>query len=203
MDQAAIEREAATILHSAGLPDDEPPDVRRVVSALLGPGSIVLAARGAIAAEATIARTGDRWRIWLRRGLDPVRARFVVAHELAHFVLGACFDCPPETERICDALGAAMLAPARYVARSPHVGTFDVAALADEAVVSDTCAALRFGEVLRLPVAVVCPRAVRLRGPAHAALSDEPTTRALAKVGAPGVRRMKLREIRRVALVPR
>lgn len=199
MEQGDIEGEARRLLSVAGESSGEPADVCAVVVALLGAGAISVAPRHAFRLDGALVRVGDAWRIYVRRGLDPVRARFVVAHELAHWALRDSGLAAEEVEPSCDALAAAILAPCAYVRRAA-TGIDCLASIADEAAISDTCAALRIGEALGVPLAVVGPMSVRARGPSSWAWPHESELRRLARRGGPGVRRVELREHRRVAL---
>lgn len=199
MQQGEIERLAVDVLRACGLPDDEPPDVRDLARGLLGT-TIAAVPKHALPSDGALVRIGSAWQVFLRIGIAPLHARFIAAHEVAHHVLAGSDARGERLERLCDALAAAMLCPRPWVERAPGAAALDIASLADDAVVSDTCAALRIGEVRPVSVAVVGPGVVRARGPAREGWHDPRELRTLAKRGGPGVRRVSLRELRRVAV---
>jgi hypothetical protein len=111
---------------------------------------------------------GSRWRPLVRRGLSFVERRFTVLHEIAEWHLRANLRIEPwcckVKEAICDAIAGALLAPRRAFRRAvEHVGD-GLEALAAGFQASETAMALRLGEVLLHPVAVISPKLVRVRG---------------------------------------
>jgi hypothetical protein len=123
------------------------------------------------AAEACVVRWGDRGTIVIRRGLDPGKYRFNLAHELGHFLihpdlaLKPCTESDltpwaprPEIEREADDFAANLLLPEellapRVKATSPSLDF--VAELAREFSTSLTATALRYVELSGFHCAVV------------------------------------------------
>src|SRR5690606_30327780 len=101
---------------------------------------------------------GER-RIYVRRGLSAARQRFAVAHELAHWALGLLSGS--EAEARCDALAACLVAPRRAFQRALR-DTDCYGELAELFGSTESCVALRLGEVTGEPVALVTPSSVRV-----------------------------------------
>jgi hypothetical protein len=110
---------------------------------------------------------GGRWRVIIRRGLSrPVR-RWVLAHECAELHIARNMRIAPPwrvKETIADAIASVLVAPPRAFARAVRELGPELPALAAGFIASETAMALRLGEVLRTPVAVVSPALVRVRG---------------------------------------
>ncbi len=140
--------------------------------------------------------------ICLRRRLTRVAARFAICHELAEIRLIELGYQELDVEDRADELGAALACP-RDAFRSAvraH-GRLDFEQLALDFTTDETCAALRVGEVVGVPLAVVAPRRVRVRG-GPCEWPDERTLRRVARTGGPGVARAVLRDDpRRIVLV--
>ena len=140
--------------------------------------------------------------ICLRRRLTREAARFAICHELAELRLAELRYEEPDVEERADELGAALACPRdafRQAVREHGRLAFEQLAL--DFTIDETCAALRVGEAVGVPLAVVAPRRVRVRGDA-CAWPDEHTLRRVAKTGGPGVARAVLRDDpRRVVLV--
>lgn len=173
--------------------DVERPHVPRLARALLGPDAIVRGPRP-LHAPAALVRVGDAWRIILSRSLLPLYALFAVGHELGHWLLARHGYDGDDEERAADYLGAALLAPRRAFLAARRALGDDLPALADALSMTETGAALRLGEVLGVPLAVVAPARVRVRGPKEWVWPDEGTLRRWARRPAPGVRKTKLRD---------
>ena len=153
-------------------------------------------------AEGEAIRVGARFRAYVSNRLGPFRAAFALAHELAHVHLGILEHGAPELEALCDGIAACVLCPRRAfrAAVSEH-GRQAWAQLALDFGTDETCAALRVGEVVGIPLVVVAPRSIRVRGDAWT-WPDERALRRLARNGGPGVERAVLRDdARRVVLV--
>lgn len=119
----------------------------------------------------------DNRRILVRSGIPRVRLRWAVAHELAEANLRALDYRGPDVEQVADRMAAALLAPWDRVR---DLGGESVPELARDLGLSQVAAALRQGEVLRVPLVAV-GRRVRARGPAEWAWPEEQELRRLAK----------------------
>lgn len=105
------------------------------------------------------------WKIAMVKNIPEAYAAHTCGHELGHAVLGrAGIKLPrPVEERVCDQIGGAILAPSPAMVALFDAHRFDLRAIAREAVCTPTWAALRIGEALGIPCAVVSPERVRLR----------------------------------------
>lgn len=196
-----LEGEAERLYRSVGCDPSEAVSPTLLARKLLGPGRVLTARASALPGDAVLARVYGEPRIYVRSKLTAERSRFAVAHELAHWALGDAAD-GDELERLCDALAAALIAPRRAFQSALRESGHRFAPIARWFVTTESCAALRLGEVTGRPLALVTPRLVRVRGDEWG-WPPEPEIRQLARAKRlPGVRRAKLRDDpRRVALV--
>lgn len=125
----------------------------------LGADAVIQAPSTLAAPACTFFVAGQR-RIAIKPRLPPPYRRFWVAHELGHALLARAGE-DERDERAADYLGAALMAP--YPLARAYGD--DWRALAADIGSTQTQAALRTAEVLRLPRAVVTPARVYLRGP--------------------------------------
>jgi hypothetical protein len=182
----------------AGL-DPAEADLPRLVRALLG----VAVERGPrpISGPAALYRVGPAWRIVVSSKLPLPYARFWVAHELAHWILRD-EGLDDRDEAAADYLGAALLAPRRGFLSAVREG-LELPDLAERYGLTETGAALRVGETTGRPLVVVAPARVRARGSEWWVWPPEPTLRAWARRGGPGLARVRLADDpRRVMLAP-
>jgi hypothetical protein len=119
--------------------------------------------------------------IAVKQRLPEAYARFFAAHELAHFLLDEEGYDAEDLETCCDYLGAALMAPRPAVIGLKSAFGLDPRAIAKEVGGTETMAALRVGEVLRIPLAVVAP-IVRVRGPEEWVWPSVPELRRLARL---------------------
>lgn len=190
MEQSVLEGIADAAYEEAGI-DPARPHVARLARTLLGPDAIQRGQRPLMGPAALI-RVHDSWRIVLARSLPPLHAVFAVGHELGHWLLARHGHCGDDEERAADYLGAALIAPRRAFLAARRALGDDLPAIAKALSMTETGAALRFGEVLRTPLAVVAPARVRVRGPDEWVWPDEGTLRGWAKRPAPGLRKTRL-----------
>lgn len=150
---------------------------------------------------ATFVINGKR-KIALRRQIPIEYAAFYVGHELGHAILDELGYHEADTEQICDLFGGALMAPRPAIHRLHRALGFDLAAIADEVGSTETWAALRIGEILRVPLVTLAPLRVRVRGPEAWEWPDEDTLRRWAKNPPKGLARTRLTDDpRRVVLV--
>lgn len=143
------EADALEILRMAGHHDDEdPPNMAQLCRALLGAPPQIAPIRS----EACLARVRDQSRVYLRKGLDPARARWLVGHELAEWYYQRSGYIGDDIEDRCDAVGAALVAPARAFRSGVRAVGYSVHELAAAFVVPEALALLRVGEVTGRPV---------------------------------------------------
>jgi len=189
-DRHELEGIADGAYRDAGI-DVEQPNVVRLAKTILGPNAIQRGPRP-IAAPAALIRVGDEWRIILGRHLPKLYAVFAVGHELGHRLLAMHGYDGDDEERAADYLAGALLAPRRAFITARRAFGNDLPSLAETFSMTETGAALRLGEVLAQPLAVVAPQTVRVRGPEHWVWPDEATLRRWAKRPAPGLRKVRL-----------
>lgn len=191
-----VDCEASVLYQRAGLDLDDVPAASLLARRL---GAQVRRVDG------VLVRRGDACKVMLhgvvvlcvRRHLTAEALRFAICHELAELRLAELDYREVDVEDVADALGAALACPrdAFRGAVREH-GREAYAQLALDFTTSQTCAALRVGEVLDEPLAVVAPRRVRVRGGAYE-WPDERELRRCARVATPGLRRAELTDDRR------
>jgi hypothetical protein len=181
-----IEGEAALMAGD----DSEAPKVLALARRVLGgPGTVLTVHARALPGDACLATVNGQRRIYLRSGLESRRLRWAVAHELGHLAL-ELDSSTRENEDACDAFAAALLLPRRAFQLALRETGVSYTKLARWFVTTESCAALRFGEVTDVPLMLVAPARVRTRG-AEFAWPPDMSRRP------PGLRRATLRDDRR------
>jgi hypothetical protein len=187
----SIEGEAGLMLKRSGDGDSEAPRVLDLARRVLGDsGALVTVHARALPGDACLVVVRGQRRIYLRRGLDPARQRWAVAHELGHVALGLD-SSSRANEDACDAFAAALLLPRRAFQSALRQTGLSYTKLARWFVTTESCAALRLGEVTDVPLALVAPSRTRVRG-AEFGWPAELTSGRIQ-----GVRRATLRDDRR------
>jgi hypothetical protein len=196
IDQPDIEGEADLLYRRAGLDPATPAPPLWLAEQLLGSGSVVGVHSLRQPGGACLVRLHGHPRIYFRNLLPPERRGFVIGHELAHWCLGDRVGDEAETERACDALAAALIAPRAAFLRALRRHGARFPRLAKAFATSESLVALRFGETTFAPLALVAPRSVRVRGAAYSWPSAEKDIRSMvASSGAmPGLRKAQLRD---------
>lgn len=192
-DGAEAEGVARWLYDRAGADLDDPPDPLDLADAL---GVNVEYARGdTIGQDGTLSRIDGRWTVQLSRSAPVERARFALGHELGEWACRRRIE--PEIEALCDAISAAVLLPRpALLAALRHFGD-DLPALARAFRVTETCAALRVGEVTGRPMLLVSPGLVRARGEAYGWPTDSEVRRQMRSGELPGLRSCRLGDDRR------
>lgn len=199
MEQLELEGIAEAAYRAVGQ-DPESPHVLRLVRADLGPNAIRRGPRP-ISGPAALVRIYDDWYIYLARSLPPRYALFATAHEYSHLLLHRHGYQGDDEERLADCLAAALIAPRAAFLRARRAFGDALPELANAFGTTETGAALRLGEVVRMPLAVVAPATVRVRGPESFAWPNESTLRRWARQPGPGLRKVRLTDdTRRVML---
>ncbi len=120
-----------------------------------------------IRTEACLCRLGGTWRIYVRRRTPAARARWLVGHELGHWLYRERGLPREEEEARCDAMGAALVVPRRAFQEAiRNLGGHRVHRLASAFVTTQSIALLRIGEVTGRPGALVRQRDALVRGEA-------------------------------------
>lgn len=180
LDEA--EGEARLILERVGFDIYDAPGAWKIVASTLGPRALRrLPARKLAGAEGECCRVGDEYRIYVRSDLAPARASFVALHELAHVHLGELRHGDPELEERCDAIAGALVCPRGAFGEAVKEHGEQWEQLALDFGVETCCAALRYGEVLNVPLCLVSPASVRVRGREWGWPRSEREIRRLAK----------------------
>lgn len=183
------DKAAEVLYRAASLDPSEPASPLLLARRLLGEGAVRTVDVQTLPGHAALVRVGANWRIYLKRGAPPDRARFAVLHEIGHWLLGT-----GASEDDCNRMAAALAAPRRafFDAMSAHGRRFS--RLARSFRTTESLVALRYGELTGAPLALVTPRKVRTRGDGFA-WPSEPELRALASLPrVPGLRKARLRD---------
>lgn len=177
-DAADAEGLAEYVLRRASADADRPQSPRRIAHAL---GIAVQTAPGGHWGPAGLWPVKDVPTIFLSSRVPTARRPFLIAHEIAEWAAQQLGIVDADIERFCDAAAAAIMAPRPAMrALLRRVGD-DYAAIARALVSTETCAALRVGEVTGRHLAVVAPTAVRVRGLGEWVWGSEEALRRLAR----------------------
>lgn len=204
MDVAALEGLACATYKRLDLDPSRSVSTFTIARKLLGAES-VQRPRMMIGAPAMTGVADGRRYIAVKASIPMPYARFFAGHELAHVLLEEEGYAGDDVEACCDYLGAALMAP--RPAAFAMVRAFGVAPaeIADVVGSTQTWAALRVGEVLGIPLVVITPHRLYVRGPESFMWGrDEREVRrdASARKLRPGIARTRLTDDpRRVMLV--
>lgn len=189
---AEVEGLAVAFYDRLGFDPAVPVDTFRLARKLLGPDAIE---RGTsiVGLPAKLFVVNGQRRIAVSRKLAVPYARFFVGHELGHVVLDELGYRDDDVERVCDMFGAAILAPIPAVNAMLRAFGRDHEAIADEVGSTQTWAALRVAECLRIPRAIITPAKLYVRGPEEFEWGTEDSLRRIARGrSAPGITKVKL-----------
>lgn len=165
----------------------------RLVRALLGEGRVIVVHAGALRGDGALVRVMGEDRIYIRSRLSPERKRWAVAHELAEWSLAREGYREPDVEETANYLAGAIIAPRRRFLHALRERGERFSDLAHDLIVTESCAALRFGETTGIPLALIA-HTVRVRGELFG-WPSEAQVRALATGALPrGLRRSRLRD---------
>lgn len=187
-----LEGVALALYRRAGLEPDTPADPVELAERLLGEGCVRLVHSGALPGTAALARVVGCWRVYVRSRASAERQRFAVLHELGHYALGLS-----AREADCDAVAAALLLPYPAFRRAAIELGADWSALAARFDCSESAVALRWGEVVGDPLALVAPLTVRVRGLPWGWPQHDHAIRELAAAPRPGLASTRLRDDQR------
>lgn len=177
---------------------DGAPSARRIVERNMGPGSFYMWPGALRGADAMLVTVGDKKRIAIRRGLGAAYLRWPVLHELAEWHIDRIGYREADVEEQAERLTAALVIPRAVYREAVRAHGERFAALARDFAVSQTCAALRFGETTGRPVAVIAPATVRVRGDDYAwPPADGLRKAAASRKRLPGLRKARLTDDRR------
>lgn len=188
MNLGELELRAEELYGAAGFDLGAPAPCVALARRLLGDDAIRAVHAAALPGNAALVRVGEDWRIYVRGCAAPAAKRLAVMHELGHWGAGN-----GSSEEEADALASLLLVPRRaFIAALGRHGA-SLPKLAREFAVSETCVALRLGEVTDEPVAVVAPMSVRTRGQQWSWPSEN-QLRKWAIRARPGLRKTRLRD---------
>lgn len=190
-DAAEIEGLAVAFYERLSLDPKRPVDTFRLARKLLGAGGLV---RGTsiVGLPAKLFMVNGERRIAVNRRLSVPYAQFFVGHELGHIVCDDMGYREDDLERVCDQFGAAVMAPIPAVCAMLRTFGPDHEAIADEVGSTQTWAALRVAECMKIPRAIIAPKKLYLRGPDDFVWPAEAELRRMARVPRPGVKRASL-----------
>lgn len=191
MDASEVEALAVDFYRRLKLEPERTVDTFRLARLLLGPEAIE---RGAalVGEPARLFSLRGQRRIAISRKLPVEYAQFYVGHELGHIVCDELGYRDEDVERVCDAFGAAVMAPMPAVRAMLRAFGRDHEAIAEEVCATQTWAALRIAECLGIPRAVLTPTRIYARGPEGFVWGPESEVRKLSRGELPGVRKAKL-----------
>lgn len=157
-----IAMEADAIIREAGAEPADGLSVWQLCGELLGTVPEFVSMR----TEAEVVPVNGRFRVFVRRGTRPARARWLVGHELAEWWYIVNGYRGPDIEARCDALGAALVAPAPFVNSLRAELGDNARLLAKRLKTTQSVALLRLGECADQAVALVRRnRSTIIRGP--------------------------------------
>jgi hypothetical protein len=193
IDPEDLEGEAEAAYRAAGLDIADSVEPIWLARQLLGGDAVVGVHSLMQPGGGCLVRVHGKPRIYFRSRLPQQRRDFVIAHELAHHLLGERAGDEHETETACDALGAMLIAPRRAFQEALRWYGERFPALAEHFASTESLVALRFGEVTRVPLALVAPRSVRVRGE-RCEWPNEATLRSKSLQLKPTLRKATLRD---------
>ncbi len=193
LDASQVEALAVDFYRRLGFDPAAPVDTFRLARKLLGPNAIERGTAIVGLQSKLFAVHGER-RIAIGRKLSTEHAPFYTGHELGHIVLDELGYREDDLEAACDMFGAAVMAPIPAVRAMLRAFGRDHQAIADEVGSTQTWAALRVAECLRIPRAIVTPLRLHVRSPPGFEWGTEDSLRRLAKsrIVRPGVTKVKL-----------
>lgn len=170
----------------------------RLAVALLGERCIRLAPRRELPGRGALVWLGREPVIHLRRDLNPCQINHAVAHELGEWVLHLWRYKGVDAEELAGRIGAALCVPrpAFHLARQ-ELGSSNLSELSRTFTVSESLMALRVGECLGYPTALITPRCIRTRGrPWQWPSSRQDWRNMIARAGSFGLNRERIRDVR-------
>jgi hypothetical protein len=178
---------------AACLPDDVPAGGLELAQRLLHCDVPLIRCLGGNAARLT--RTAKGWVLAVQRGGSVTQTRWLIAHELAEWLLERDGYREEDVEAVADALAARLIAPRRAVRQALRYG-MAVPDLAEAFGATQSCVLLRQAEVAGAPTALITPMRVYVRGDVWAWPSESEVRRLVAEPR-PGLAKVRLTDARR------
>jgi len=161
---ADVEGDAVAVAKEAGYEDDERPDVRAICVRLLGAPPALVPMR----LDATLATVNGEDRIFVRRGTEPARARWLALHELGEWHHKRIGYWGEDLEERCNLFASALTAPRRlYRSLTARLGLSN-GRIARALATTQSVVFLRAGEVYGYPTLLVRAAGSIVRGDAFA-----------------------------------
>jgi hypothetical protein len=200
LEAAEIEGLAIDFYKRLKLDPEQPVDTFRLARKFLGADAIV---RGTtiVGTPAKVFVLHGARKIGVNRKLPVPYQQFYVGHELGHIICDELGYAEDDLERVCDHFGAAVMAPTPAVSAMLRAFGRDHEAIADEVGSTQTWAALRVAEYLKIPRAVITPRRLYTRGPDEWQWGSEHELRRLARTERPGITKVRLSDDPRRVLI--
>lgn len=197
MSPEEIEGNAECLLKLAGVDLDGPSRPVALAKSLLGPGSVRAVYARALPGDGSFAVVNGHPRIYVRQGLSKARRRWAICHELAEWWMWREDIRDEWVEGYADAIAAGLLVPrAAFQCALREVGD-EYHRLAEWFGTTESCTALRLGEVTGEPLALIAPRVVRVRGEEFGWPPEHELRALTKKPRVPGIRKARLRDNRR------
>jgi hypothetical protein len=169
----------------------------RLAVALLGERCIRLADRRELPGRSALAWAGAHPVIHLRRDLTPCQINHAVAHELGEWLLHTWRYRGREAENLAGRIGAALCVPREAFHVAWHDVGDDLSELSRAFTVSESLIALRIGECIGYPTALLTPRRVLTRGaPWKWPTRDGDWRKLVAHASAAGLVRLRVHDAR-------
>ena len=162
MDLGDVERLVVDLYRRHRLDPSEPESPWRLARLELGPQCFEATT---LPGPSHAFKRRGQWQIAIAADLPTEYAAHAVGHELGHALLerhGVNLS-PAAEETVCDHIGGAILAPKPAVAAMFERHRFNLRRWASLSASTPTWAALRIGEALAIPCAVIGPHKTRLR----------------------------------------
>jgi len=192
-----LERTAEMLLHVAHVNAGEPTKPEALVRKLLGPASVFSVKAHSLPRDGTFALVNGAPKIYLRKGLPPVRRRWALCQELAEWWLWREGLRNERTLADVERIAAGLLIPrAAFSQALARVGG-ESRRMAQHFGTSETCLVLRMSELTRVPLALVSPQKVRLRGAEFGWPSEQQMRTLSHTLRLPGIRKVRLQDDRR------
>jgi hypothetical protein len=186
-----IEGLAVEFYKRLNLDPEQPVDTFRLARRLLGAQAIVKGTSLVGMPAKVFFVLGER-KIAVNRKIPVPYQQFYVGHELGHIVCDEIDYAEDDLEQVCDHFGAAIMAPIPAISSLLRTFGRDHEAIANEVGSTQTWAALRVAEYLKIPRAIVTPQKLYTRGPDEWQWGSEQELRRLVRVERPGITKVRL-----------
>lgn len=157
-----IEGMAEDALRGARLTATEQPDPVRLARRVVG--SVVQLPANGLPRAAFLARFNGKMHVCVRGEFPPRALAWSLCHEVAEALLQRRPYRGPDLEAVADRLAAALRAPRLFAERACRARGPRWSQLAIDFGSTESCAALRYGEVTSAPLALLTSGAARYRG---------------------------------------